>query len=959
MIHIAASVRTNLKGMLPLGACLLLSSGVFGQYVGNFGLTARQDPATLPRSAVPFEKPVRKKKVKAITLLQPVREDEYILNGGWEMAEGTKVIGADQPLFSASFNTADWYNATVPGTVLRTLVDQGVYPDPYFGLNNLAIPDSLCRTDWWYRITFTIPRGKGNKHTWLVFNGINYRAEIWLNGRELGKINGAFRRGEFDATALIKQDEGNILAVHILPPSNPGIPHEESPKAGTGMNGGQLCLDGPTFLATEGWDWIPGIRDRDIGIWQDVRLRFSGDVTLDNPRVITDLPLPDTSQAKLTISTGLLNSADRTKTVTVSGRIGEIRFSQVVDVAPGSKTTVVFSPAGFPQLNIDHPRLWWPNGYGRPELYNLELSVTDAGQSASDEQNIRFGIREMSYELSVDAPGRKNWRVELNPLSAYRDGKPLLDNVHRRDVGDGVSIPRLREDADAGLLTEIKDSATAPFLVIKVNGQRIYCKGGNWGMDDAMKDVSRAHLEPYIRLHRDAHFNMLRNWTGESTEETLYDLCDEYGILVWNEFWLSTEGYNLVVNDNTLFLDNALGVIDRFRNHPSIALWCPRNEGYAPAAIEEAIAGMVAREDGTRYYQPNSTHLNIRPSGPWNYFRDPARYFTHNAKGFNTELGTPSLPTAETMREMMAPEDVWPISDVWYYHDFHDGQWDYRKGIDSLYGPSDNLDDFCKKAQLVNYDSHRAMFEAWNSRLWNNTTGLLLWMTHPAWPSTTWQVYAWNYATFGSYFGARKACEPVHVQMNLSDNKVVVVNTSLDSLAKASVSLRCYDLLGKLLYHREQAVSVGANRLTDCFTPEFPAGMPGVYLARLLLQDGKGRTVSTNDYWKTAAVTKDFQAFNQSAKIELNAKILPAISTRTHIVFQVENPSAATAIAVSLSLHHAETGKPVLPAYFSDSYFNLLPGEKRRFSVDYTTEGPVTIGIDGYNVIYKNILPTK
>ncbi|MDP3582066.1 MAG: glycoside hydrolase family 2 TIM barrel-domain containing protein, partial [Ignavibacteria bacterium] len=373
-----------------------------------------------------------------------------------------------------------------------------------------------------------------------------------------------------------------------------------------------------------------------------------------------------------------------------------------------------------------------------------------------------------------------------------------------------------------------------PYLVIKVNGKRIFCKGGNWGMDDGMKRVRKELLEPYFKLHKEANFNMIRNWTGESTEELFYDLADEYGMLVWNDFWLSTEGYNLEPTDNKLFIENVTDVVKRFRNHASLAIWCPRNEGYAPVAIENDIAKIIAEEDGTRHYQGNSRYLNLRPSGPWHYYKAPAEYFRNIAKGFNTELGTPSIPTAESMRKMMPKEDVWPISDSWFYHDLHNGQKEFRAAIDSLYGKPQTLDEFCTKAQMLNYESHRAMFESWNSKLWNNTSGILLWMTHPAWPSTVWQVYSWDYETFGSYFASKKACEPIHVQMNLDDNKVSVVNTSFDSIEDAKVRMEFFDISGRSLFIDEMKEYITPNRPTYFFTARFPANLPPIFLARLI-----------------------------------------------------------------------------------------------------------------------------
>jgi hypothetical protein len=519
------------------------------------------------------------------------------------------------------------------------------------------------------------------------------------------------------------------------------------------------------------------------------------------------------------------------------------------------------------------------------------------------------------------------WRVEFNPQKAA--GKVLFNAIDRIELGNSTALPQLSASADPSLFTSINKNSDNPFLVIKVNGVPVFCKGGNWGMDDAMKRVSRERIEPCIKLHRDANFNMIRNWTGESTEEIFYDLCDEYGMLVWNDFWLSTEGYNLNVNDNQLFMSNATDVVKRFRNHPSIAVWCPRNEGYAPLQLETQLQTLIATEDGTRLYQPNSRYLNLCPSGPWQFYSDPADYIK-DVGGFNTEIGIPSVPTAESMRKMMAEEDVWPISDVWAYHDFHDGQMSYCNSIENLYGQPSTLEDFCKKAQLINYESHRAMFEAWNSRLWNNVSGVLLWMSHPAWPATDWQIYSWDYETLGSYFGAKKACEPIHIQMNRHDNKVVVINTSLKSYNQLKVLLELFDLNGKKFNSKSINTKVLSNQLTYCFTAEIPSGQNDVYLIRLTLSEGK-KILSQNEYWRSNLEVKSFDDFNNLPETYLKAKVLK--QDEGTVSFEIMNPSRAPAIGLKFNLRDQENGKIILPAYFSEGYFTMLPGEKRKIDV--------------------------
>ncbi len=955
------SIKNNCKAILLVISFVVYVSApnILAQSKPNFGLTQQQPLSTIPVSLGKTDIAIKKGKTAAVAKLSKKSNNEYVLNSGWELTDGNTVMANPQSLFSQNYNSSNWYNAVVPGTVLTSLVQQGVYPDPYIGLNNLAIPDSLCRKDWWYRIAFSNPADVQNKMAWLQLNGINYKADVWLNGKLLGSIKGAFVRGNFDVTELLKKTEKNILAIHIFPPPNPGIPHEQSAKAGSGPNGGTLCLDGPTFISSEGWDWVPGIRDRNIGVWQDVGLKFTGAVTIQDPQVITDLPLPDTATATVTIKATVINHSKTLQNAVLIGTIGNINFSQTVSLAAGEKKQIVLSPENNPSLRMQHPLLWWPNGYGNQNLYKLDLSAFDNSNRISDKQILRFGVREFSYELMIDAPDKKQWRIGYQPTNAIHE-KPLFDNIKRVKVEGGFTIPSLREGVDIKNFESLGDSKN-PYLVIKVNGQKIFCKGGDWGMDDAMKRVERERLEPAFRLHKEANYNMIRNWTGECTEEMFYQLADEYGMLVWNDFWMSTEGYNIPPSDDQLTLDNITEVVKRFRNHPSIAIWCPRNEGYAPITMEDQLATILAKEDGTRHYNGNSREMNLRQSGGWRYLNNPAEYFMNNVDGFTTELGTFSIPTASSIRKFIKKEDQWPINDVWNYHDLHtNGQnlTGYLNAVDSLYGKAIDLDDFNKKVQLINYNSHRAMFEAWNSKLWNNTSGILLWMTHPAWPSMVWQTYSWDFETHGSYYGAKKACEPLHVQMNLHDQKVIAINSSLQTYSNLTVLLKLFGIDGNEIYAVHKNISIGVNQKIDVITPDFSSiQLPAVYLVKLFIENDQHKVIAENSYWKTNAVTANFASFNALQPVSLSGKIIQ--SEKGESDFEIQNASSTTAIGIKLNLVD-EKDKIILPAYFSDGYFTLLPGEKKQMKVSYGgVIKNLKIKTAGYNVKSTSILPAS
>ncbi len=928
--------------------CLICSPVVHGQYRMNFGLTRPQAENTLPKGKAPLQKTELKPRNHQPGKVVPMGNCTYKINSGWELTDEMSYLLENGSVFDEAYDSKKWYDAIVPGTVLTSLVASGVYPDPYFGLNNLAIPDSICRKDWWYRTSFESPEAENGKLAWLCFEGINYKARIWLNGNKLGEINGAFERGKFSVEDLLKSKGRNVLLVQILPPNNPGIPHEQSARSGMGPNGGQLAMDGPTFISSEGWDWVPGIRDRNMGIWQDVKLCFTGTVTASDPQIISDLPLPDTSSASIILKTDLVNHSDKKEIATIDFAFENIKITKKVSLEPRQTLQVEITPEEFPALLLKQPKLWWPNGYGMPNLYTATVTVTDAS-GISEVQSIRFGIREYSYEMMADAPGKPAMRFAYGPTD-LKATQPIFDFANRREFEKKIFIPTLRSQVDVKKLEQLKESNN-PFLVILVNGKPVFCKGGNWGMDDAMKQVSRDRLEPAFRLHREANFNMIRNWTGESTEAVFYELADEYGMMVWNDFWISTEGYNLNPNDQPLFLKNSLDVIRRFRNHPSIAVWCPRNEGYAPKGIEDELATQLALQDGTRHYHGNSREANLRQSGDWHFIMDNKEYFNKYAEGFTTEIGTFSVPEASTIRKFMQVEDQWPINDVWHYHDLHAEKQNlegYLRTVDSLYGPSINLDDFNRKVQLVNYNSHRAIFEAWNSKQWTNGSGVLLWMTHPAWPSMIWQTYSWDFQTHGSFYGSKKGCEPLHIQMNLNDEKVIVANTSLTSYAAVQAEIEVFDMNGKKVFSKARKLDINENIKTDIFeNPLAGIVMPSVYMVRLQLKDKTGKILASNQYWQTNTSTIDFTSFNNLANANIICKVVKTEKNMVEMV--LENKSLVPAIGVRLNAVD-EKDNILLPAYFSDGYFTLLPGEKKTVLLQHGAGiVPVKVQVEGYN----------
>jgi len=951
------------------------------QTKGQAGYRFPQDPATMPKSKAPISRSVPKITVSSLHVQpQPAGPGRWTIAGAWEMAPEPIVSEDGAVVSQPGFNANRWWPATVPGTALTTMIDQGVYPDPDYGLNNLAIPESLNKQDYWYRSEFRIPNQARRRKLTLTFEGINYFASVWLNGRSLGSVKGAFIRGVFDITNLVKAEGTNVLAVRVSPPPHPGIPQEQSLKGGPGENGGIMCLDGPTFVATEGWDWVPAIRDRDTGIWQPVTLTATDAVKIGDAQIVTTLPLPDTSRAEVEIAVPLDNTSASPVSGTLKASFADTSISKPVTLNPG-KNSITLTPTEFAQLTIQHPRLWWPNGYGKPELYTLMLSFSDAN-GQSDSKQVRFGIREITYELSLlDVTGIMR-RMEYSPATEKKRGQAVLNLTHNgiREIPAADPFPpnfppdwkegwkswvgSISAGAESSAaLRVLTDTRAAPYLVIKVNGVRIACRGGNWGMDDSRKRVSGERLEPYFRLHRDANLNIIRNWVGQNTEEVFYDLADEYGLLVWNDFWESTQNYNIEPEDPQLFLDNARDTILRFRNHPSIAVWCGRNEGVPQPIINEGLAELVRLLDGTRYYSPSSNQIELQNSGPYKY-TDPTLYYTTLNHGFSVETGTPSFSTLESFRAWIPKEDEWPISDDWAYHDWHQsGNGDmapFMAEMEAEFGAPVSLEDFERKAQMLDYVDHRAIFEGMNAHLWAPNSARMLWMTQPAWPSNTWQILTSDYDTQSSFYAVKKACEPVHVQLDLSNYDVQIINTTRDGLIGLRVSAKVFALDNRLLFQKEEKKDAEANSASGVYRLDLAPllGTDDVAIVNLELRNASGQVISRNLYW-LGPNSAAYRRLNRLAVVPVD---VAAKSTRDgdnmriHVVLQ--NRGTVVALQNKLTLLSANGSSRILPVYYSDNYLSLLPGETRELEIEFPAgkeSAALQLAIRGWNTAKQTI----
>lgn len=812
--------------------------------------------------------------------------------GGWQLQRASEVQAGGVEIASPAYKAEGWVTATVPGTVLTSYKNVGALADPNYADNQLMISESFFNSNFWYRNEFQLPQSFKRDRIFLNFDGINWKANVYLNGKQVGRLEGAFIRGKFDVTDCVKEGT-NVLAVEIIKNAHIGAIKEKN-KQSTDFNGGILGADNPTFHATIGWDWIPTMRGRNIGIWNDVFLTTTGKVTVQDPYVQTQLALPDTTQARLTAEVVVKNHDGKDVSGVLQGRVGDVTFEQPVQLKAGEERTVVFDADRFPQLQVKNPRLWWPNGYGTPYLYDANFTFK-VGEEVSDAHDFKVGIRQMTF------------------------------------------------NEDGGVLN------------LYVNGRRFIGRGGNWGFSESNLNYRGREYETAVAYHADMNFTMLRNWVGMIGDEELYDACDKYGIMIWQDFWLANPADGPDPYYPDMFIANAEDYVKRIRSHASIGLYCGRNEGFPPETIDKALRRIVKEEHPGMHYISSSADDVVSGHGPYRML--PAKtYFTLETGNdkFHSERGMPNVLTYESFLRIYSPEGIWPQSHQWGMHDYTlegaQGATSFNEIIATGYGQPESAEEFANLAQWVNYDGHRSLFESRSK----NRMGLLMWMSHSCWPSMVWQTYDYYFEPTAAYFAIKKASEPLHIQWNPATDEVEVVNYHAGLRPGLKARVQVLNMDATVAWEKEVTVDSREDTTEKCIKLEFPDGLSQVHFIKLVLEEN-GKAVSENFYHRSK-VENNYQALKQLPKVSLRAQTQydKGDDGEWKAEVTVENRSDAPALMVRLNIVGDKDSKQFLPIFYSDNYFALLPGETKVVRVhwkDVDTRGNAPLlKVSGYNV---------
>jgi len=839
--------------------------------------------------------------IKPAPVPSPDNDGIWNLSGGWKLVSQGYAADDATRISTSGYDDSNWLPATVPGTILASYLNAGAIPDPWYADQLSQISDWFCRTSWWYRTELELPESYRGKRVWLNLDGINYRAEVFVNGTAVGKMAGAFIRGRYDITDKVVGGK-NAIAVLIHPMTQVREPFDKRlDKVWTAES---FSCNAPTFIVAAGWDWAPCMRDRNMGIWQRVFLSTNGDVAILDPYVVTELPLlPDTSQAELTVKTELQNQSDQPRSGMLRGKLGEVTFEKRVTVGAKETLSVAIDKSTQPALLVRNPKLWWPNGYGEQNLHDFALRFETDDGKVSDQKTARVGIRKFTCDTK-------------RPLTFF------------------------------------------------CNGQKIMVKGANWCMDEGMLRLEREGFRARLQLEKNANFTLIRSTLGAITKEDFFDLCDEYGLLVWDEFGANHE--HAVLHPD-IVVENARDRVRRFRNHASIVLWCGANEHGPHGAMEPGMKEAVEKFDGTRHFLPNSTlQPPMEGDGPYTYC-GPGYYFGL-AKGMRAEVGLKAVPVVESVRRMMPRRHLWPITQAgWGSHEWvnagNNAGWcgDTEKAI-ARYGTPNGVEDFCRKAQMVSMESGKAIFEGWNDKMWNDCTGVLIWMSNPCWPCLTFNIYDHYLEPTAGYYGCKKACEPVHVQWSILSGEVKVINNTLQDFKELTAEARIYQMDGEEYSKKSVRVDSLANAVTKAFDladadsekTHSKNDLSKVYFIKLELKDRDGRLLSDNFYWQSRS-SSEYEELSKMPKVGVTGAVTPTQDKDVRrLTIEMQNGDKGVALMTRLKLVDPVSGLLVAPVIFSDNYFSLMRGGSKRvtaeFNAKHVSGEQVLVLVEGWNV---------
>ncbi len=794
------------------------------------------------------------------------------------------------------------YEATVPSTVAGVLYDNGVYTEAIFQDDTYRSLDrSPFDKEWTYSKQFPY-NGAGGSHAFLLLDGINYYADIFLNGQHLRSRDttfGVFNRYCIDVTDCLKSS--NNLEIRLAR-ARPGD-----------LNVGYV-------------DWNPRPLDESMGVWRDVTLAVTGDIRMSDP-FVKPVVAEDLSSADLYLSATLTNLSDKPVESRFKGAFEDGTFEIPVTLAPYECREVTVTPKEAPQLHLDKPRLWWCSGLGNPELYHLDIQVLNKDGKVSDADKLTFGVRNItSY---IDAHGYRQF--VLNGKKVLLKGAGWTDDIFMRDTHESIERQvQYVKDMNLNLIR---------FENIWGKDRYVYDMCDKYGILALVGWSCQWEWEDYCGLPETDGFGCI------ATPQTM-DLAASY------------------FEHQVKWLRNNVSVIgwmtgsDRLP-HPELE---PRYlETYARLDYRpyigsaKGLTSVLSGPSGTKmegpyeYVGPDYWYLDTQNGG---------------AFGFNTETGIgANLPSEASLRRMLSEDNLWPLGKAIDSHATASGSAMnstriLEATIAGIYGEAQNFEDFVRKGHAVDYDGTRAMFEAFRVNL-PATTGIVQWMLNSAWPSIYWQLYDWYLVPTAGYYGTKKACAPLQLIYNIKDSAVYAVNESGEKV-ECTASFQLFDAFSKQIARSEKSIAVPERTPVPIFDLKKYKGKE-LFLS-LTLCDKEGKQIADNFYclpakwntydwkhpdWYVTDITHyaDLRFVSRLPKADLSFET--AVEGSDYTV-TVTNNSDAIAYQNVLSLKD-DGGNLIVPAFWSDNYFSLLPHQTKTVCCHVPEGVAGKVELNGWN----------
>lgn len=825
-------------------------------------------------------------------------ESFYIsLDNDWHIQSSSKSPENGAVISSSQFKPDGWYPTAVPSTVLSALVKNKVYEDIYFGKNLEQITEDQFKHSWWYRKEFDISGPAEFDAARLNFDGINYRANIWVNGQKVagtGTIYGSFRLFECDVTNILQTGK-NVLAVEVFPPK-------------------------PGDFTIGFVDWNPAPPDQNMGLWRGVRLHLHGPVSIKNPFVQSRVNLQTLDNAGLTVSAELVNHTDKEISGVLEGEIEEIRFRRPYRLKSGERKTLTFSPSQYLELNLRNPRLWWPNNMGEPNLYKLKLNAK-VEEKISHSLETGFGIREVSDYINEQ--GHRGYKV---------NGKKVL-------IRGGGWVDDL-------LLADSPEKVEAQFKYVKHMNLNTVRLEGFWGSDRTLYNLA----DKYGIL-------LMAGWSCHwEWQEYLGKPVDEFGgIKTPEEMKLVADS----LRDQVMWLRNHPSIFVWVVG--SDRLPRPELEKMYSASIPNVDPTRPLLMACKLLKSEISGSTAVKMNGPYDYVPPVYWYIDQKnggAFGFNTETGPgPQPPPLESLKRMLPETHLWPIDEMWDYHcgrNEFNTMTRYMTAFDKRYGPAASVEEFAFKSQAANYEAMRAMFEAFGVNK-PNTTGIIQWMLNSAWPEMFWQLYDYYLLPNGAFYGAKTGSQPLNIVYDYGRNAIWVVNDTLNAYANVDAEIRILDFGSKTLFSKNLKVDAGENQSKMILEiPELKTRpLTPIFFVDLKLKDNKGKVIGDNFYWlSTKADTldnakstwfftpqkeyADFTSLDDLPKVEIDREIYFSHDTEEEFArVKLINGSDKIAFFLEMKIIDPDSGQSILPVFWEDNYVSLLPGETKTITARF------------------------